>query len=200
MTVEAILANRWVVPEKRPAFFGVALVTDVINGLLYKHLCPRAAVRIVAGGATNLHVVKFGAKQVGRALIKRLAPVKVTAEASVFNRWRQQHVFRQSGVKNLRNLEVGLLGKVQRHSLDELCVMNIVTGQATHIASIVLRAAPLKVATVPSMTEQARLVSLSRGWISGRVGLLACLGSAAGFGVLLAVAVALLALGGPRII
>jgi hypothetical protein len=88
MTIKAILADRWMVPEKRAAFFGVAGVTDIINGLLYKHLCPRAAVWIVARGATNLHVVKFGAKQVGRALKKRLAPVNVAAEASVFNCWR----------------------------------------------------------------------------------------------------------------
>ena len=65
VTVHAILADRRMVPEKRSAFFGMAGVTHVIDGMIHQHLAPFPAMRMVAGGAADLHVAKFSAEQMG---------------------------------------------------------------------------------------------------------------------------------------
>jgi hypothetical protein len=78
MTVQAILADRRMIPEEWAAFFGMAGVTDIIGGVLIQHLARRAAMRIVAGSTTDLHVVKLGAKQVRGALKQRLSLFNVT--------------------------------------------------------------------------------------------------------------------------
>jgi hypothetical protein len=64
MTGQAVLADRWMVPKKWPPFFSMAGVTEIIYGKLPQHLTPFAAVRIVTGATTNLHVAKLGSKEV----------------------------------------------------------------------------------------------------------------------------------------
>ena len=94
----------------------MAGVTEIIDGMTHKHLARFSAMRIVAGRAADLHVAKLGAKQMGVALEQSLSLISVAAETSIFNRRRRQQVIRQSRVKNLRDLGVGLIGEVQGHS------------------------------------------------------------------------------------
>jgi hypothetical protein len=68
VTVHAILADRRMVPEKRTPFFGMARVTHIIDGIVHEHLAPLPAMRIVAGGAADLHVAKLGAEQMSGSL------------------------------------------------------------------------------------------------------------------------------------
>ena len=79
------------VPEKRPTFFGMAGVTQTIGGMIVEHLPALSAMSIVAGRATDLHVVSFGAKQVSGALIKVCPPVAVAGKASLFLGAARQH-------------------------------------------------------------------------------------------------------------
>ena len=102
VTVQAILADRRMVPEKRTPFFGMAGVTHSIYGMTHEHLPPLPAMRIVAGSAADLHVAKLGAKQVGGALEKVRPPIAVAREAGFLYREVDQHVLRQSRVHDLR--------------------------------------------------------------------------------------------------
>lgn len=127
VTVQAILADRRMVPEKRTPFFGMAGVTQIIDGMIQEHLPPLPAMRIVAGSAADLHVVKLGAKQVGGALIKVRTPVAVAGEASL------------------------LLGSARQHFCLRLGVVEAMTGQAAHVISVVLSAPPAKMAAIPGV-------------------------------------------------
>lgn len=86
VAVQAIFANGWMVPEKRPPLFGMAGITHIIDGKIHQHLAPLPAMRIVAGSAADLHVAKFGAKQVGGALEKIFSPLNVATETSFLDR------------------------------------------------------------------------------------------------------------------
>ena len=57
MTAHAILADRRVLPQERPAFFGMTLITGVIDRAGHEHLVPFAAVGIVARGAADFHIM-----------------------------------------------------------------------------------------------------------------------------------------------
>ncbi len=115
VTVQAILADRRMVPEKRTPLFGMAGVTHIINGVIDEHLSTLPAMRIVAGSAADLHIAKLGAKQVGGALEKVRPPIVVAGEASFLRRETDQHVLRQSGVKNLGDFRFRLIGETDRH-------------------------------------------------------------------------------------
>src|SRR5215813_4212535 len=129
VTVLAILADGRMVPEKGPAFFSVAGVTNIIDGMVNKHLPALTAMRIVTGSATNLHIAQLAAKQVRRALEQGLSLLNMAAETSFFDGWAREHVFRQSRVKNLRDLGFSLFSKVQGHSLDQFRMVDTVTRQ-----------------------------------------------------------------------
>jgi hypothetical protein len=81
VTVRAILADRGMVPEKRPPFFGMTGVTRIIDGILPEHLPCLPTMRIVAGSAADLHVALLGAKQVRGALEQSLSDLLVAADA-----------------------------------------------------------------------------------------------------------------------
>ena len=102
VTVQAILADRRMVPEKRTPFFGMAGVTHIIDGMIREHLPRLPAMRSVAGSAADLHVAKLGAKQVGGALEKVGPPIAVAGEAGFLYREAGQHVLRQFRVYDLR--------------------------------------------------------------------------------------------------
>lgn len=91
VTVQAILADRRMVPENRSPFFGMAGVTQTIDGMIREHLSTLAAMRIVAGRAADFHVAILGAKQVSRALIKICPPIAVARQASFFLGAARQH-------------------------------------------------------------------------------------------------------------
>ena len=65
VTIQAIFADRRMVPENRSPFFGVAGVTQTIDRLIHEHLPPLAAMSIVTGSAADLHVALLGAEQMG---------------------------------------------------------------------------------------------------------------------------------------
>ena len=94
VTVQAILADRRMVPEKRTPFFGVAGVTHIIDGVIREHLSRLPAMRIVAGSAADLHVAKLGAKKVGGALEQSLSLFCVTSETSFLDCRPGQHPLR----------------------------------------------------------------------------------------------------------
>ena len=98
VTVQTILADRRVVPEKRTTFFGMAGVTDRIDGMIHEHLARLPAMRIVAGSAGYLHITKLGAKEVGGALEQSFPYFAVTAQASFFHRKGGQHLLREFDV------------------------------------------------------------------------------------------------------
>ena len=168
MTVQAILAHWRMVPEKRTPLFGMAGVTHGIYRVAYKHLASLAAMGIVAGSAPYLHVAKLGAKQVCGALEKVRPPIAVTGETGILDRGADQHVLWQSGTYNLRYLCIRPVRETGRHRLEQFGMMNAMTRQATHIASVVLPAAPLKMRTIPRVTLKTRFVGL-RFCQAGRV-------------------------------
>jgi len=69
MTVQAILAHGWMIPEKWTTFFGMASVTDIVDGNVLEHPPSFAAVGIVAGSTSDLRVAQLGSKQVRGALV-----------------------------------------------------------------------------------------------------------------------------------
>ena len=116
VTVHAILADRRMVPEKRTPFFGMAGVTQIIDGMIQEHLAPLPAMGIVAGSTADLHVAKLGAKQVGGALDKVRPPIVVAGEASFLHREADQHVLRQFRVHDLRSFLLRHVCEVGRYS------------------------------------------------------------------------------------
>ena len=116
VTVQAILTHGRMVPKKRSAFFGVAGVTHVVDGVFPQHLARFTAVRIVAGGTTDLHVAHFGAKQMGRPLEQRLSLFDVATEASFLDGRLRQHMFRQPRTHEFGDFRFGLIGKTGGHS------------------------------------------------------------------------------------
>ena len=145
VATQAILADRRVVPEKGPPFFGMAGVTQTIGGMIVEHLPPLSAMSIVAGSATDFHVVSFGAKQVGGALIKVCPPVAVAGKASFF------------------------LGAARQHFGLWLAVVGAVTRQAAHVIAIMRAAAPAQMGAITSVALQTRFVDLRHLHV-GRIG------------------------------
>ncbi len=190
VTVHTILANRRMVPKKGTALFSVARVAHIIDGMVGQHPAPLTTVRIVAGGAADLHVVQLSAKQVGGTLEKRLSLFDVTSETSLFNVCASEHVHRQSTVKNLRDLGRTSFIEVQRHSFDQFRVVDAVTRQAAHVPSIMLPTNPFTMRALTPVTHKAGLIcfcSGDAGWIN-RARCEFCLCTS--LGVLIAVAVA----------
>lgn len=74
------------VPEKRAPLFGMARVTHIIDGIIHEHFAPFPAMRIVARGTTNFHVVKLGAEQMCGTLEQSFPLFGVAAETGVFHR------------------------------------------------------------------------------------------------------------------
>src|SRR5262249_47610000 len=87
MTVETIFASRWMLPEKRAAFFGVTGITDIIDRKLPEHLVSFSAMRIVTRGAAHLHIAKLGAKQMRGALDQSLSLFNMAAKTRFLNAW-----------------------------------------------------------------------------------------------------------------
>ena len=189
VTIQAILADRRMFPEKRPPFFGMAGVTHIIDGKIHEHLAPLAAMRIVAGSAANLHVAKLGAKQVGGALEKIFSPLNVATETSFFDRETGQHFLRQLRVDDLCRLALRYISEVGPRSTKQLDMVNVVARQAAHIASVMLPALPVEMCAIHRMALQARLIRCGRSHFAGiaYIALADCLGT--GFGVLVAVGV-----------
>jgi hypothetical protein len=111
MTVQAILADGWMIPEKWTTFFGMASVTDIVDGNVLEHPPRLTAMRIVAGSTTDFHVAKLGAKQVGGALKQRLSLFNVATEAGFLDGGSGQQVFRQSGAYQFGELSFGFICK-----------------------------------------------------------------------------------------
>jgi hypothetical protein len=154
---------------------------------------------VVTGSTANLHVAQLSAKQVRGALEQRLSLLDVTPETSLFNIWPGEHVYRQSSVKNLRNLGFGLFRQVQGHSLDQFWMVDAVTRQAAHVPAVVLPANPFTMRAFSPVTDETGLICI--GSAEGRrvdgSWSRFCLGTI--FRVLVAIAVAGLALGVARI-
>jgi hypothetical protein len=79
VTIQAILAHGRMLPEKRTPFFGMAGVTNIIDGIIHEHLPTLPAMRIVTGSAADLHVAKLGAEQMGGALEQSFPLIDVAA-------------------------------------------------------------------------------------------------------------------------
>ena len=127
VTVQAILADRRMVPEKRTPFFGMAGVTHIIDGIIHEHLAPLPAMRIVAGSAANLHVAKLGAEQMGGALEKIFSPLSVATETSFFDSETGQHFLWQLCVDDLCRLALRGISEVGPRSTKQLDMMNVMT-------------------------------------------------------------------------
>lgn len=190
VTIQAIFADGRMFPEKRPPFFGMAGVTHIIDGKIHEHLAPLPAMRIVAGSAADLHVAKLGAKQVGGALEEIFSPFNVATETSFFDSETGQHFLWQLCVDDLCRLALRCISEVGPRSTKQLDMMNVMTRQATHIASIVLTPSPAEMGAIHRMALQAGLIRFGRSQLSGiaYIALADCLGTR--FGVLVAVRVA----------
>ena len=99
------------VPKKRTPFFGMAGVTLTIDRMIPEHLAPLTAMRVVAGGAADLHVANLGAKQVSGALEQRLTYFRVATETGLLHRRSGQHVFGQPGANDLCDFVLGLVSE-----------------------------------------------------------------------------------------
>jgi hypothetical protein len=101
VTVQAILADRRMVPEKRTPFFGMAGVTQIIDRDIQEHFPPLPAMRIVAGSAADLHVAKLGAEQMGGALVQSFPLFRVAAETGFFYGKGGQHLLREFDLRRI---------------------------------------------------------------------------------------------------
>jgi len=161
VTIQAILADGGMFPEKRPPFFRMAGVTHIIYGQIHEHLAPLPAMRIVAGSAADLHVAKLGAEQMGGALEKIFSLLNVATETSFFDSETGQHFLGQPGIYDLCCFAAGLVGQVRQHAVQHLDMVNVVARQATHIASVVPAALPVEMTAIHRVALQARIVGLS---------------------------------------
>ena len=190
VTIQTIFADRRMVPEKRPPFFGMAGVTHIIDRKIDEHLAALPAMRIVAGSAADLHIAKLSAKQMGGALEKIFSPLNVATETSFFDRETGQHFLGQLRIYDLCRLELRCISEVGPRSTKQLDMMNVVTRQATHIASVMLPALPAEMCAIHRMALQARLVRCGRSQLGGIAYVAFANSLGAGFGVLVAVRVA----------
>jgi len=126
VTIQTIFADRRMVPEKRPPFFGMAGVTHIIDRKIDEHLAALPAMRIVAGSAADLHIAKLGAKQMGGALEKIFSPLNVATETSFFDGETGQHFLRQLCVDDLCRLALRCISEVSPRSTKQLDMVNVV--------------------------------------------------------------------------
>ena len=126
VTVHTILADRRMVPKKRTPFFGMAGVTQIIDGMIQEHLPPLPAMRIVAGSAADLHVAKLGAEQMGGALEQSLSLINVAIETRFLYGEVRQHPLGQPSVYDLRDFALRPAGETGRYPVEELFVMDAV--------------------------------------------------------------------------
>src|SRR5205823_10743530 len=189
-TIHANSADRRMFTQKPSPFFRKERETQNIDGKIPKHLAPLPAMRIVAGSAADLHVAKLGAKQVGGALEEIFSPFNVATETSFFDSETGQHFLWQLCVDDLCRLTLRGISEVGPRSTKQLDMMNVMTRQATHIASIVLTPSPAEMGAIHRMALQAGLIRFGRSQLSGiaYIALADCLGTR--FGVLVAVRVA----------
>jgi len=187
------------VPEKRPPFFGMAGVAYIIDGKIHEHLVPLPAMRIVAGSAADLHVAKLGAKQVGGALKESLSLLNMAAETSFLDREVSQHLLGQLGVYDLGRFTLRRVSQISQHSVQQLRMMNIVTRQTAHIASVVLPAFPAEMGAILRVALQARFIGLRSRPLAWITHVPAATSFSARFSVLLAVRVAGFTLSATRI-
>jgi hypothetical protein len=199
VAVQAILADRRVFPEKRTPFLGMARVTHIINGKIHEHLVRLPAMRIVAGSAADLHVAKLGAEQMGGALEKILSPINMATETSFFDRETGQHFFGQLDIYEFCRDALRCAGKIGPHATQQLDMMNVVTRQATHVASVVLPTSPVEMAAIHCVALEARLISFSRSELCGIAHVPFAGGLGTRFGVFVAVRVADLTLSTARV-
>jgi hypothetical protein len=82
-------------PEKRTSFFGMAGVTRVVGGKTHEHLLSFPTMRIVAGGAADLHIATLGAEQMSGSLEQSLALVSVAAQTGFLHGEAGQHFLRE---------------------------------------------------------------------------------------------------------
>jgi len=101
VTVLAILADRRMLPEKRTPFFGMAGVTHIIDGMIHEHLPTFPTMRVVAGSATDLHVAKLGAEQMGGALEQSFPLLRVATETGFFYGKAGQHLLREFDLQRI---------------------------------------------------------------------------------------------------
>jgi len=73
----------------------MACVTHVVGGKTHEHLLPVPTMRIVAGGAADLHVAKLGAEQMSGALEQSFSLLRVTTETGFFYGKAGQHLLRE---------------------------------------------------------------------------------------------------------
>src|SRR5580765_4376191 len=132
MAIEAVLAHRLVLPEKRPSLFGVALVALVVHRRRIDHLGLRRVVRVVAAGALHLAF----AHRVMRGTLVFRANLLVAGEARL-------------GVAH------GLQLRLRR-----LEAVHAVAGDAPGIAAVMEPAVPVG-ARALLMTRQAGVVDLA---------------------------------------
>lgn len=171
VTVHAVFADRRMFPEKRAPFFSMAGVTHIIDGVIHEHLPAFPAMRIVAGSATDLHVTKLGAEQMGGPLEQSFPLFRVAAETGFFYRKGGQHLLRELNLHRIecRPIHYGSIARGQC-PLGEFGMVHVVAGHAAHVASVVLAALPVKMATIARVTLKARCVcssSLLRGFQFG---------------------------------
>jgi len=190
VTIHAIFADRRMLPEKRTPFFGMAGVTHIIDGIIHEHIVSLPAMRIVAGSAADLHVAKLGAKQVGGALEECFSLLSVATETSFFDTETGQHFLGQLCVDDLGRLALRCIREVGPRSTQQLDMVNVVTRQAAHIASVMLPTLPAEMCAIPRMALQARLIRFGRSHLAGvaYIALADSLGTR--FGVFVAVRVA----------
>jgi hypothetical protein len=159
VTVHAVLADRGMVPEKRTSFFGMARVTHIIDGVIHEHLPTLPAMRVVAGSAADLRVAKLSAEQMGGALEQSFPLFRVATETGLIYAKGGQHLLREFDLHRIEHRPI-YLGSIAggQCPLGELGVVHVVAGHATHVASVVLPALPVKMTTIARVTLKARCI------------------------------------------
>jgi len=95
-------------------------VTRIIYSLGHQHLVAFAAMRIMAGSASDLHVAKLGAEHMRGALEDCFSDIRVASKTCI------------------------LCCKTCQHFLLRLRMVLTVTGQAAHILSVMFASLPGK--------------------------------------------------------
>ena len=165
MAGETVLLHRRMLPKEWTASLCMALIAEPVGRVGHQHFAAFSSMRVVAGGATHLHVVAFRAEQMSGALKQCFPFFIVAAQAGVFYRLPCQH------------------------PLWRLRVMHAVTRQATHVASVVLPGVPIITPEIPGVTRQTGFVRLGRREFCG----INCICGCQTYPMLVAVAMARLA-------
>ena len=92
------------------------------------------------------------------ALKQSFSYLAMTSQAGIFDSKVEQLLFRQSPVNNFGEFSSSFISEVRCEALHHVHMMNIVTRQTTHVASVVLPATPVEMTMICRMADKTSFI------------------------------------------